>query len=762
LKLPKGIKKMRVSASEDALSKALDLGSSSGFNGYIRTTAPKGVREATVIIFIDGKSKIAVFQSPGRSLYGPDALHEVKRIAEDSASTIRVEEFLAQNMDEVKAIAKKMRKARIEVHDIERVLMGIEVEVEVEPKDRKASKPKKKEKGSEPAKEIADAVDAELEKEKKSPKAKEPPKVGKVRAKTADRIARSKEVATKGEDDEFLRMMQEAGMSPPTDDDETMDDDDVDQYIAAFEDFLQRSGDDDAPASDIDITAQLTVAVDDIIDEMMVAAEDDPEMMEFIEGQRENILTRVVSGETPETAKDRHERLSEQQYALEHISSTFRDVLVASETEAERRRKDLEELKEKGESDADWLKGETQELEQEAERHVGLEAILGKVLETHRERLEGAEEDLLDENLEAEAAAKEEEVEQKEELDLEEAKKGFLEDMRSRIKSVSTEEAPPPTPGKVAEAVQDVSEEIHDQVEELEQEQEVLTKERQHLEDQTEALQEKVDTMEVDLEVEVQGRLRDLEERESSLMDRAKEYEDLEKRLEDERQKVEKDLEHARSELVKVEDMENRLKDREELLDGKEMELEGKHKEVDGLKEHLEDEIALRASELEQTEQSLKDREAELLAKEEEITSSMEALSKEREDGVEADLKRVQGMEGELRNREEEYNAAISNNEAVIEALREELRENIEKVESLEGELVPLRETEDKVRELEEKLASVPDEAEGASDMDKEELRRLLAYLDDLLSRLPEKEIEKFSKTEYFELYGRILDKLGI
>jgi hypothetical protein len=46
--------------------------------------------------------------------------------------------------------------------------------------------------------------------------------------------------------------------------------------------------------------------------------------------------------------------------------------------------------------------------------------------------------------------------------------------------------------------------------------------------------------------------------------------------------------------------------------------------------------------------------------------------------------------------------------------------------------------------------------------MDKEDLRKLLAYLDDLLSKLPEKEIEKFSKTEYFELYGRILDRLGI
>ena len=130
MKLPKGIKRMRASASEETLSQALDIASSGGFNGFIRTTAPKGVKEAGVILYVDGRARIAVFQSPERSLYGPEALVEVKRISNNSSSTIRVEEFLAQNLDEVQTIVAKMKKAHIEAPDIERNLMGIDIETD--------------------------------------------------------------------------------------------------------------------------------------------------------------------------------------------------------------------------------------------------------------------------------------------------------------------------------------------------------------------------------------------------------------------------------------------------------------------------------------------------------------------------------------------------------------------------------------------------------------------------------------------------------
>lgn len=44
----------------------------------------------------------------------------------------------------------------------------------------------------------------------------------------------------------------------------------------------------------------------------------------------------------------------------------------------------------------------------------------------------------------------------------------------------------------------------------------------------------------------------------------------------------------------------------------------------------------------------------------------------------------------------------------------------------------------------------------------KDELRSVLSYLDNLLEDLPEEKIKEFAKSEYYDLYTRILDKLGI
>ncbi|MCK4969055.1 MAG: hypothetical protein KAS77_00955, partial [Thermoplasmata archaeon] len=370
MKLPQGIKRMRVTASEDALKKALDMALTGSFNGFIRSTAPKGVKEAGVILFLEGRARIAVFQSPERSLYGPDALIEVRRVAGNKAATIRVEEFLAQNLDDVHNIVTRMKKARIEAPDIERNIMGIDIETDIDVKPPKAKK--------EPAKK--DGVSKGATAEEKQ--------VGKVRAKTTDRITRSKQAAGKDEDD-ILKMLQDVGMSPQ--DEEDLDDD-VNQYIAAFEDFLTRDKDEEGrlAAEPVD----MSMAVDDILDEMLEAADDDPSMMEFIENQRERILSKV-SEKTDVSPEEKHDRLSEQQTALEHISTTFREVMAASEKEAEKREKKLAEMREKGVGEEEWLDGEANTLEEETERASSMEAILGQVMETHRERLEGAE-DFLD------------------------------------------------------------------------------------------------------------------------------------------------------------------------------------------------------------------------------------------------------------------------------------------------------------------------------------------------------------------------------
>ena len=282
MKLPKGIKRMRVSASEDALKEALDLATSGGFNGFIRTTAPKGIKEAGVILFLEGRARIAVFQSPERSLYGPDALIEIRRVAGIKAATIRVEEFLAQNLDDVQNIVAKMKKARIEAPDIERNIMGIDIETDIDVPPPKAKEEPEEKVGASPG----DAV------EKKD--------VGAVRAKTTDRITRSKEAAGK-DDSDILKMLQDVGMSP---EDEPELDDDVNQYIAAFEDFLTRDKDEEGrvAAEPVDVT----IAVDEILDEMLEAADDDPAMMEFIENQRERILTKA-SEKAAVSPEEKHE-----------------------------------------------------------------------------------------------------------------------------------------------------------------------------------------------------------------------------------------------------------------------------------------------------------------------------------------------------------------------------------------------------------------------------------------------------------------------
>lgn len=50
----------------------------------------------------------------------------------------------------------------------------------------------------------------------------------------------------------------------------------------------------------------------------------------------------------------------------------------------------------------------------------------------------------------------------------------------------------------------------------------------------------------------------------------------------------------------------------------------------------------------------------------------------------------------------------------------------------------------------------------AAAAPDTEELKSVLSYLDNLLGELPDDVIEKFAQSEYFKLYQKIMDKLGL
>jgi len=113
----------------------------------------------------------------------------------------------------------------------------------------------------------------------------------------------------------------------------------------------------------------------------------------------------------------------------------------------------------------------------------------------------------------------------------------------------------------------------------------------------------------------------------------------------------------------------------------------------------------------------------------------------------------------------------------------EEIPETIEKTPALEEEVI-LKEEELKPEEpisiieeapkiseaepitLEEKI--IPEEELKTEEilpieeLDKEELKKLLIYLDNLLENLPEDKIKEFAQSEYYDLYSKILSKLGI
>lgn len=66
-----------------------------------------------------------------------------------------------------------------------------------------------------------------------------------------------------------------------------------------------------------------------------------------------------------------------------------------------------------------------------------------------------------------------------------------------------------------------------------------------------------------------------------------------------------------------------------------------------------------------------------------------------------------------------------------------------------------LKAAEQIIKEEQEKVVSIPVEL-------KNEIKSVLAYMDQLLEALPEKKIEEFAKSEYFETYKHLFEELGI
>ena len=47
-------------------------------------------------------------------------------------------------------------------------------------------------------------------------------------------------------------------------------------------------------------------------------------------------------------------------------------------------------------------------------------------------------------------------------------------------------------------------------------------------------------------------------------------------------------------------------------------------------------------------------------------------------------------------------------------------------------------------------------------EIDKDNLKIIFKYLDDLLNNLPEDKIKEFAQSKYYDLYTKFLDNLGV
>ncbi|MGE8826965.1 hypothetical protein ACO2KV_12850, partial [Leptospira kirschneri] len=64
-----------------------------------------------------------------------------------------------------------------------------------------------------------------------------------------------------------------------------------------------------------------------------------------------------------------------------------------------------------------------------------------------------------------------------------------------------------------------------------------------------------------------------------------------------------------------------------------------------------------------------------------------------------------------------------------------------------------------------EELRKTPDQTEAIAGKDvpsKDEMKRIMTYLDELLGNLPDDLIREFSRSDYFELYKKLMNQIGV
>jgi hypothetical protein len=142
----------------------------------------------------------------------------------------------------------------------------------------------------------------------------------------------------------------------------------------------------------------------------------------------------------------------------------------------------------------------------------------------------------------------------------------------------------------------------------------------------------------------------------------------------------------------------------------------------------------------------------------------IEVISEELKDELEQEATYKQDLE-EINNIEIPTPIFEDNTEETISLTDDELKNIVGELEESVEISIPEPEiydvkTSQQIRQ--EKREQLTDDLEKETGIKKEELKKVIAYLDSLFDQLPEETIRAFSKSEYFNLYKKIIEGLGI
>lgn len=199
------------------------------------------------------------------------------------------------------------------------------------------------------------------------------------------------------------------------------------------------------------------------------------------------------------------------------------------------------------------------------------------------------------------------------------------------------------------------------------------------------------------------------------------------------------------------------------------MKLEAKEKELAELKAR-EEQLAVKEQMVDRKIQAYAQKKKQLDMQEEELKSRLAKLEEER-----AELERLRAAAVGARTESEREEAASAWREE-----RERLRKMVEglkssiirhrtgeapteaEIEAAEGDLgTAISDLEAQIADLIMEKVELQKKISEAAFVD-EDLRRLLKVLDQLLGQLPEEVIDRFSKSDDFALYEKVLDRLKI